>query len=170
MMIDQTQTEAPFGATVTPMEEAVPFPEILTVSEVDALKIDLESAQTVNAGLRNSNNELRSKQVKLYEALNEAISEGDCSESDEISFGDLSLIIKQVFGEDLTFLKKFEVELEWTVRATVSIKAKSAEDARYIADDISFDDPDLDIDDDTTEIDSIDIDAEGVRSCHQQYR
>jgi hypothetical protein len=157
-MIDQTyeQPEPPFAATITPMDIA------------DKLRVDLEGQQTINNGLRTTINKHRDAVRDLYTQLNDMIDEDELDESSTISMGDLSEILNGVFNSELVFLKTFDVEVEWTVRASLQIKASDADSARSIAEDISFNEPDLDIDEDNTEFDRIDIDAEGVRSCRQR--
>ena len=157
-MIDQTyeQPEPPFAATITPMDIA------------DKLRVDLEGQQTINNGLRTTINKHRDSVRDLYTHLNDMIEENESDPDSTITFSELSEILKDVFGNELVFLKTFDIDIEWTVRASVTIKAQDADSARSIAEDISFDEPDLDIDEDNTEIDRIDIDAEGVRTCRQQ--
>lgn len=157
-MIDQTynQPEPPFAATITPMDVA------------DKLRVDLEGQKTINDGLRTTINKHRDSVRDLYTHLNDMIEENESDPDSTITFSELSEILNDIFGNELVFLKTFDIDIEWTVRASVTIKAQDADSARSIAEDISFDEPDLDIDEDNTEIDRIDIDAEGVRSCRQQ--
>ena len=157
-MIDpiHNQPEPPFAATITEMSEA------------DKLRVDLESARTLQEALRTTINKHRDSVRDLYTHLNDMIEENESDPDSTITFSDLSEILKDVFGNELVFLKTFDIDIEWTVRASVTIKAQDADSARSIAEDISFDEPDLDIDEDNTEIDRIDIDAEGVRTCRQQ--
>ena len=151
-----TTEQAPFGATVTPMSEA------------DKLRVDLEGQQTIINGLRTTVNKHRDSVRDLYSHLNDMVEENDSDPQSTITFSDLSEILNDFFGSELVFLKTYDVEIEWTVRASVQVKAKDADDARSIAEDISFDEPELDIDENNTEIDRIDIDAEGVRTCREQ--
>lgn len=137
-------------------------------SEMDKFKNKVDSLESTINQQNSTLVKWRNKQRDLYKALNEYISENEKDENDSIELSELDEILNMVFDEQLEFLKTFNVEMEWTVRASMTIKASDADAARYIAEDISFDEPDLDIDEDTTEIDRIDIDAEGVRSCRQQ--
>jgi hypothetical protein len=151
-----TTEQAPFGATITDMSEA------------DKLRVDLEGQQTIINGLRTTVNKHRDSVRDLYTHLNDMIDSDELEESSSITMKELSDILTDFFGEGLLFLKTFDIEIEWTVRASVQVKAKYADDARSIAEDISFDEPELDIDENNTEIDRIDIDAEGVRTCREQ--
>lgn len=137
-------------------------------SEMDKFKDKIDSLESTIHQQNSMLIKWRNKQRDLYQALNEYISEEEKDENDSIKLSELDDILQMVFDERLEFLKTFDVEMEWTVRASITIKAADADAARSIAEDISFDEPELDIDEDTTEIDSIDIDAEGVRSCRQQ--
>jgi hypothetical protein len=144
---------------IDPAPEAVPFPEILTLSEADKLRVDLEGAQTINAGLRNTINDQRNKVRDLYTQLNDIIQEDKLDESAEISFGDLSNILKEVFGSELVFTKEYEVQVRFTLYATFKVTAESEDDARNIAEEIGISaDPDWDIDGDNTEVDTWSID------------
>jgi hypothetical protein len=153
-------TSTPIGATVTDYIA----PDVL-VQQLNTKLSDLETKVSNYSTLVSDH---RNKVRALYTAINDVIEENEADPDDTITFSDLSEILNDIFGSELVFLKEYEVELEWTVRASVKVKAQDADSARSIAEDISFDEPDLDIDDDTTEINSIDIDAEGVRSCRQQ--
>lgn len=135
---------------------------------VQQLNTKLTDLETKVSNYANVAQEHRNKQRDLYQAINEYISENEKSEDDSIQLSELDEILQMIYGQELEFLKAFDIEIEWTVRASVTVKAKDADEARSIAEDISFDEPDLDIDEDTTEIDRIDIDAEGVRTCRQQ--
>jgi hypothetical protein len=139
--------------------EAVPFPEILTLSEADKLRVDLEGAQTINAGLRNTINDQRNKVRDLYTQLNDLIADNDGDKESTIAFGELSDILKEVFGSELVFTKEYEVQVRFTLYATFKVTAQSEDDARNIAEDIGISaDPDWDIDGDNTEVDTWSID------------
>jgi hypothetical protein len=139
--------------------EAVPFPEILTLSEADKLRVDLEGAQTINAGLRNTINDQRNKVRDLYTQLNDLIADNNGDKESTIAFGELSDILKEVFGSELVFTKEYEVQVRFTLYATFKVTAQSEDDARNIAEDIGISaDPDWDIDGDNTEVDTWSID------------
>ena len=137
-----------------------PIPATITdMTEADKLRVDLEGQQTINQGLRTTINNHRNQVRDLYTQLNDLIQEDKLDESSDISFGDLSEILKGVFGSELVFTKEYEVQVRYTMYATFKITAASEDDARSIAEDIGISqDPDWDIDGDNTEADSWHID------------
>ena len=154
------QPEPPFAATITDYIA----PDVL----VQQLNTKLSDLETKVSNYSNLVSDHRNKVRDLYTAINYMIEENESDPDSTITLSDLSEILNDIFGSELVFLKTFDIDIEWTVRASVTIKAQDADSARSIAEDISFEEPDLDIDEDNTEIDRIDIDAEGVRTCRQQ--
>lgn len=145
------------GTTMTMID---PIPATITdMTEADKLRVDLESARTLQEALRTTINNHRNQVRDLYTQLNDLIQEDKLDESSEISFGDLSELLKSVFGSELVFTKEYEVQVRYTMYATFKITAASEDDARSIAEDIGISqDPDWDIDGDNTEADSWHID------------
>ena len=138
------------------VQEAV---NIASLSEADKLRIDLESQRTINEGLRTTINNHRNQVRDLYTMLNDAIQDGNCEETSNITFGEVSEILNEVFGSQLVFTKEYEVQVRYTMYATFKVTAASEDDARSIAEEIGIcSDPDWDIDGDTTEADSWSID------------
>lgn len=132
---------------------------ILELTKADKLKVDLESLRTINEGLRTTINNHRNTVRDLYTQLNDTIQDGGCEETSNITFGELSEILKEVFGSELVFTKEYEVQVRYTLYATFKITAASEDDARSIAEDIGISqDPDWDIDGDNTEVDTWSID------------
>ena len=132
---------------------------IPNLTEADKLRIDLDSQRTINEGLRTTINNHRNTVRDLYTQLNDLIQEDKLDESSEISFGDLSEILKSVFGSELVFTKEYEVQMRYTLYATFKVTAASEDDARSIAEEIGIcSDPDWDIDGDNTEVDTWSID------------
>jgi len=132
---------------------------IASLSEADKLRVDLESASTTVNALRVAVNNHRNQVRDLYTALNDTIQDGGCEETSNITFGELSEILKDVFGSELVFTKEYEVQVRYTMYATFKITAASEDDARSIAEEIGIStDPEWDIDTDNTEPDSWHID------------
>jgi len=132
---------------------------VLELTEADKLKVDLESLRTINEGLRTTINNHRNQVRDLYTQLNDIIQEDKLDESSEISFGDLSEILKGVFGSELVFTKEYEVQVRYTIYASFKVTAASEEDARSVAEEIGISaDIEWDIDTDNTEVDTWSID------------
>lgn len=151
----------------TPTETPAPTITSETISdEITAKVAYLEDRAT---RMENLALEQRNKVSRLYRELNEMISNDGLSESDEISFGDLSLLLSGIFDTELEFVKEYDVQVTFTVYANLTIKAASKDDAMAIAEDISlsFDESDLDIDDDTTTVDESYIDSTNVEYCRE---
>lgn len=146
------------GTTMT--TEATPFEATITeMTEVDKLRIDLESQRTINEGLRTTINNQRNQVRDLYTQLNDLIQEDKLDESSDITFGDLSLILSQIFNSELVFTKEYEVQVQYTMYATFNITAASEDDARSIAEDIGISsEPEFDIDNENTTVDTWSID------------
>lgn len=107
--------------------------------------------------------EHRNKVRKLYNELNEIIYSDGLDESDEISFGDLSLILQGIFNEELEFVQEYTVTVRYVVDATFTVKAKCEEDAREIGENIEIDsDPSFDFDSDSTDVEDTVIDTQQV--------
>jgi len=136
---------------------------IASLSEADKLRVDLESQQIITQGLRTTINNHRNQVRDLYTHLNDIIESDECDESAEISFGDLSILLNEIFGSELVFTKEYEVQVRYVLDATFKIRAASEDDARSIAEDIGLStDPDFDIDSDTTEVDSCVVDQSRI--------
>ena len=132
---------------------------VLELTEADKLKVDLESLRTINEGLRTTINNHRNQVRDLYTQLNDIIQADKLDESSEISFGDLSEILKGVFGSELVFTKEYEVQVRYTIYASFKVTAASEEDARSVAEEIGISaDIEWDIDTDNTEVDTWSID------------
>lgn len=137
-----------------------PIPATITeMTEADKLRVDLESQQIINQGLRTTINNHRNQVRDLYTALNDTIQDGGCEETSNITFGELSEILKDVFGSELVFTKEYEVQVRYTMYATFKITAASEADARSLAEEIGISaEPEWDIDTDNTEVDTWHID------------
>ena len=152
-MTDQliNQPEPPFAATITDYIA----PDVL----VQQLNTKLSDLETKVSNYTNLVNDHRNKVRDLYTQLNDIIQEDKLDVSSDISFGDLSNILKEVFGSELVFTKEYEVQVRYTMYATFKITAASEDDARSIAEEIGISqDPDWDIDGDNTEVDTWSID------------
>ncbi|NBR22866.1 MAG: hypothetical protein EBU08_03595 [Micrococcales bacterium] len=144
-------TETPFTATITDYVA----PDVL----VQQLNTKLTDLETKVSNYANLTQEHRNKVRDLYTQLNDIIQNDGCDESSEISFGDLSNILKEVFGNTLVFTKEYEVQMRYTIYASFKVTAESEDDARSIAEDIGISaDIDWDIDGDNTETDTWSID------------
>ena len=130
---------------------------------VQQLNTKLTDLETKVSNYANLTQEHRNKVRDFYTQLNDIIQEDKLDESDEISFGDLSNILKEVFGNPLVFTKEYEVQVRYTLYATFKVTAASEDDARSIAEEIGISaDPDWDIDGDNTEVDTWSIDETRV--------
>lgn len=130
-------------------------PDVL-VQQLNTKLTDLETKVSNYANLTQDH---RNKVRDLYTQLNDIIQGDRCDESSEISFGDLSNILKEVFGNPLVFTKEYEVQMRYTIYASFKVTAESEENARSIAEDIGISaDIDWDIDGDNTEADGWSID------------
>jgi hypothetical protein len=139
--------------------EAYVAPDVL----VQQLNTKLTDLETKVSNYANLTQEHRNKVRDFYTQLNDIIQEDKLDESDEISFGDLSNILKEVFGNPLVFTKEYEVQVRYTLYATFKVTAASEDDARSIAEEIGISaDPDWDIDGDNTEVDTWSIDETRV--------
>jgi hypothetical protein len=154
------QTNRPKGKQMTAIEQAVQEAVgIASLSEADKLRVDLESQQIIIQGLRTTINNHRNQVRDLYTMLNDTIQDGGCEETSNITFGELSEILKDVFGSELVFTKEYEVQVRYTVYASFKVTAASEEDARSVAEEIGISaDIEWDIDTDNTEVDTWSID------------
>ena len=132
---------------------------IASLSEADKLRVDLESQQIINQGLRTTINNHRNQVRDLYTALNDMIQDNGADKESTLSMGELSDILNEVFGSELVFTKEYEVQVRYTLYATFKVTAASEDDARSVAEEIGIStDPEWDIDTDNTEPDSWHID------------
>lgn len=146
-----TMTTEAIPATITDYVA----PDVL----VQQLNTKLSDLETKVSNYANLTQEHRNKVRDLYTQLNDIIQEDKLDESSEISFGDLSNILNEVFGNELVFTKDYEVQVRYTLYATFKVTAASEDDARSIAEEIGIgSDPDFDIDGENTEIDTWSID------------
>ena len=130
---------------------------------VQQLNTKLNDLETKVSNCMSTINDQRNKVRDFYTQLNDIIQEDKLDESSEISFGDLSNILNEVFGSELVFTKEYEVQVRYTLYATFKVTAASEDDARSIAEDIGISaDPDWDIDGDNTEVDTWSIDETRV--------
>ena len=148
------------GTTMTTIEQAVQEAVgIASLSEADKLRVDLESQQIINQGLRTTINNHRNQVRDLYTALNDMIQDNGADKESTLSMGELSDILNEVFGSELVFTKEYEVQVRYTLYATFKVTAASEDDARSVAEEIGIStDPEWDIDTDNTEPDSWHID------------
>ncbi len=152
-MTDVTST--PIGATITDYVA----PDVL-VQQLNTKLTDLETKVSNYANLVSDH---RNKVRDLYTAINDVIEENESDPDDEISFSDLSEILKDIFGNELIFLKEYTVQVRYDVSATFRIKAASEDDARSIAEEIRIDsEPEFDIDSDNTSVDEVESDFDRV--------
>jgi hypothetical protein len=132
---------------------------IASLSEADKLRVDLESQQIINQGLRTTINNHRNQVRDLYTALNDMIQDNGADKESTLSMGELSDILNEVFGSELVFTKEYEVQVRYTVYASFKVTAASEEDARSVAEEIGISaDIEWDIDTDNTEVDTWSID------------
>lgn len=130
-------------------------PDVL-IQQLNTKLLDLE---TKVSNCMTTINEQRNKVRDLYTQLNDLIQDNDGDRDSTISFGELSDILNETFGNELVFTKEYEVQVRYTLYATFKVTAQSEDDARSIAEEIGIaSDPDWDIDSDNTEVDTWSID------------
>ena len=145
----------PIAATVTDYVA----PDVL----VQQLNTKLTDLETRVSNCMTTIMEQRNKVRDLYTQLNDIIQNDELDESSDITFGDLSLLLNDIFGNELVFLKEYEVQVSYNVSATFSIKAQSEDDARSIAEEISMDeDPRFDMDSDTTDVNEVVVEMDRI--------
>ena len=111
---------------------------------LEALKVDI-------TGARETIDTHRQQVRRLYTAINQHITDNDYDIDDYISLASLDEIVSDSFTNQLTFTKVYEVQVSFTVDATIHIEARSEEEARSTAEEIGVYNIDLDTDSDVIE-------------------
>jgi len=146
-----TMTTEAIPATITDYVA----PDVL----VQQLNTKLTDLETKVSNCMKTINDQRDKVRDLYTQLNDLIQNEKLDESSDITFGDLSVILSDVFGSELVFTKEYEVQMRYTIYASFKVTAASEDDARSVAEDIGISaDIEWDIDSDNTEVDTWSID------------
>jgi hypothetical protein len=107
----------------------------------------------------------------LYTNLNDEIQSNELDEDSKLTYRELSEHLAAVFGNELSFLKDYEAEVEFTVRLVAKFKATDDSSAQEIADSIELEVDEDDITwngDGEDEISEIYVDSTRVRRCSEQ--
>lgn len=143
-------------------------PVSLELSEVDKLKLDLQTTQTLVDSLRTTLNRERSKLREFYEALTDGNTD-DVTEDDSITYGDLSELMERIFGNPLTFVKEYSVSIQYTVCVEATVKAANRDAAREIAGgiELNVDDAISIYDEDVAEVTEAYVDETDIQTVRE---
>lgn len=134
-------TTAYEGPVVTEEQQQI----VYLKERVDALTVDLATWRSIGE-------EHRRKVSKLFTQVNDYIDENDCDQDGDINLSELDDILSGIFNSRLVFEKLYEVQVTYVVDATFEIRAKDADEAKAIAEEIGVSrDPEFDHDEDPTE-------------------
>ena len=131
------------------MIDSAPAP--ITHSETDLLRIELENSKNIISNLRNQMDEQRQSVRRLYGKINQHIEDNELDIEDDIPLASLDEYLSDSFANTLTFTKMYEVQITFTVDATIQLEAKSEEEARSMAEEIGVYNIDLDTEGDVNE-------------------
>lgn len=137
--------------------------ESLALSEEDKLRLDLHTLQTTNTALRDSLYRERAHVRELYESLTSGNTD-NVTEDDSLTYGELSELLERIFGNPLTFVKNYNVSIQYTVCIEATVKAASRQDARDLAENIELNlDDCVNFDDEVVEIDELYVDETNIQ-------
>lgn len=131
------------------MIDSTPAP--IVHSETDLLRIELENSKNIISNLRNTLDEQRQSVRRLYGKINQHIEDNELDIEDDIPLASLDEYLSDSFLNTLIFTKMYEVQITFTVDATIQLEAKSEEEARSMAEEIGVYNIDLDTEGDVNE-------------------
>jgi hypothetical protein len=143
-------TEAP---VVTPDQQKIVYLEEQKVAlekRIEALTIDLSTQRSIV-------DEHRRKVSRLFTKVNDWIEENDAEEDTEIPLGELDDILYGVHGSRLVFDKEYEIQVQHTVYATFTVRAKDEETAATEAERYEMNEPSFE-----TEADNVEYEVDRV--------
>lgn len=138
------ETEAP---VVTPDQQKIVYLEEQKVAlqkRVDALTIDLATNRSIV-------DEHRRKVSRLFTKVNDWIEENDAEEDTEIPLSELDDILYGVHGSRLVFDKEYEIQVQYIVYSTFTVRAKDEETASTEAEQYEMYEPTFDTTSDNVE-------------------
>lgn len=152
-------TEAPVTGTESP--------KVL----VDEIKEQIATLETQVNTLRDSLYRERAHVRDLYTAINDEIQSNELDENSTLTYRELSDHLKNVFGNELSFLKEYEAQIDIKVSVTAKFWAADDSLAREIAESIE-----LSVDEDSIswsgdgqdEITEVYVDDTRIRSVEEQ--
>lgn len=112
-------------------------PVSLELTEADKLRLDLQQTQTLVDSLRSTLARERTQLREFYESLTTGNTD-NVTEDDSLTYGELSEVMERIFGNPLTFVKEYNVSIQYTVCVEATVKAASRQDARDIAENIEL--------------------------------
>ena len=119
------------GATIT---DATESPKVL----VDEIKEQIATLEAQVNTLRDSLYRERAHVRDLYTAINDEIQSNELDENSTLTYRELSDHLSAVFGNELSFLKEYESDIEFTVRVVAKFWAADDSLAREIAESIEL--------------------------------
>ena len=137
----------------------------------DEIKQQVATLEAQVNTLRDTLARERNSVRKLYEAINDEIKSNEMDENSTLTYRDLSDHLRAAFGNELSFLKEYEAEIEFTVKVVAKYKAVDDSEARDVANSIELnvDEDDISWDGDSDdEISEIYVDDTTVRSVTEQ--
>ena len=137
----------------------------------DGIKEQVATLEAQVNTLRDTIARERANVRELYTNLNDEIQSNELDEDSKLTYRELSEHLAAVFGNELSFLKDYEAEVEFTIRLVAKFKATDDSSAQEIADSIELDVNEDDITwngDGEDEISEIYVDSTRVRRCSEQ--
>jgi len=149
-----------------------------TITATESPKVLVDEIKEQIATLEAQVNTLRDTLVReralvrdLFTVLNDEIQSNELDENSTLTYRELSDHLSSVFGHELSFLKEYEAEVEFTVRVVAKFKATDDSAAREMAESIELN---LDSEsfswngDGDDELDEIWVDETTIRSVNEQ--
>jgi hypothetical protein len=134
----------------------------------DGIKEQVATLEAQVNTLRDTIARERANVRNLYTTINDLIEQEEHTEESTLTFGELSEILAEVYGNSLSFLKEYQAFVEFRVRVTVDYKA-SPDDAQSVADSIGLDlTDDLVNYDGEAEVNELYVDSTRVISVEEQ--
>jgi hypothetical protein len=134
----------------------------------DGIKEQVATLEAQVNTLRDTVARERANVRNLYTTINDLIEQEEHTEESTLTFGELSEILTEVYGNSLSFLKEYQAFVEFRVRVTVDYKA-SPDDAQSVADSIGLDlTDDLVNYDGEAEVSELYVDSTRVLSVEEQ--
>jgi hypothetical protein len=153
------------GATIT--DAPTESPKVL----VDEIKEQIATLETQVNTLRDSLYRERAHVRDLYTAINDEIQSNELDENSTLTYRELSDHLKNVFGNELSFLKEYETHIQFTVNVVAKFWATDDDAAREVAESIEVDVSEDNISwsgDGQDEITEVYVDDTRIRSVEEQ--
>ena len=153
------------GATIT--DAPTESPKVL----VDEIKEQIATLEAQVNTLRDSLYRERAHVRDLYTAINDEIQSNELDENSTLTYRELSDHLKNVFGNELSFLKEYEAHIEVKVNVVAKFWATDDDAAREVAESIEVDVSEDNISwsgDGQDEITEVYVDDTRIRSVEEQ--